>query len=249
MLRQILAPALAALVLAAPAQATDLTAMTDAERAAFRAEVRAYLLDNPEVLMEAIAVLEQRQAEAQLANDATLVQANAEAIFDDGYSWVGGNPEGDITLVEFTDYRCTYCRKAFADVEELIGTDGNIRFILKEFPILGEESLLASRYAIAVKDIEGDAAYKKAHDALMTFRGNISAQSLANLSDRLALDHDKIAKQMESDEVTAVIQANYALAQRMDISGTPTFVLGSQLLRGYAPLDAMREMVAQERAD
>lgn len=249
MLRQILAPALAALVLAAPAQATDLTAMTDAERAAFRAEVRAYLLDNPEVLMEAIAVLEQRQAEAQLANDATLVQVNAEAIFDDGYSWVGGNPEGDITLVEFTDYRCTYCRKAFTDVEELIGTDGNIRFILKEFPILGEESLLASRYAIAVKDIEGDAAYKKAHDALMTFRGNISAQSLANLSDRLALDHDKIAKQMESDEVTAVIQANYALAQRMDISGTPTFVLGSQLLRGYAPLDAMREMVAQERAD
>ena len=99
---------LALLSLTAPAQAFDITDMSEAERSALRAEIRAYLLDNPEVIMEAVEVLEQRQAEAQARGDVDLVRINAEAIFNDGHSWGGGNPEGDITLVEFTDYRCGF---------------------------------------------------------------------------------------------------------------------------------------------
>ncbi len=184
-----LAPAAAlAFALAAPAFATDLGAMTDAEKQAFRAEVKAYLLENPEVLVEAMNVLNARQAAADAQNDATLVKTNADAIFNDPASWVGGNPEGDITLVEFTDYRCGYCRKAYDEVSELVKSDGNIRFIVKEFPILGEASLTSARFAIAVRQIAGDAAYKQAHDALITLRGDPTPETLGRLATELGLD-------------------------------------------------------------
>lgn len=249
MIRKTLAGAALALSFAAPAMATDIVDMTEAERTAFRQEVRAYLLDNPEVLMEAIAILEQRQEQAAAVQDEQLVKANAKDIFEDGYSWVGGNPEGDITLVEFSDYRCTYCRKAHPEVEELLKSDGNIRFIIKEFPILGEQSELSSRFAIATKLVAGDEAYKKAHDALITLRGNATVQSLEKLAEQLDLDADEILARMTSPEVDEVIQKNRALAQRLGITGTPTFVLESSMLRGYVPLDGMRQLVKQARAD
>ncbi|MCV2880809.1 DsbA family protein [Actibacterium sp. XHP0104] len=248
MTRFLLAGALAALTLAAPAGATDLASMSQSEREAFRAEVRAYLLDNPEVLMEAIAVLEERQAHQQVAADVALVATNSDEIYNDGYSWVGGNPDGDITLVEFMDYRCGYCRKAYDDVNTLIKTDGNIRFVVKEFPILGEESDLSSRFAIAAQQIAGDEAYEKAHDELITFRGKVSVKSLANLAEKLNLDADAVIARMTSPEVDQVIAANHALAQRLGISGTPTFVLEEQMLRGYVPLAAMQQIVAEVRA-
>lgn len=243
------AAALLALGLAVPAHAFDLSDMSAAERESFRGEVRAYLMENPEVLMEAIAVLEQRQADAQAASDQTLVQVNAADLFDDPSSWTGGAAEGDITLVEFVDYRCGYCRKAHDEVAQLVQSDGNIRFILKEFPILGEESVLASRFAIATLQLSGDAAYKQVHDALITFRGSIDKGSLRRLAESQNLDAEAILGRMNAPEVETVIAENRALAQRLQISGTPTFVLGDRMLRGYAPLDAMRDMVAEARAD
>ncbi|SMX42788.1 DsbA family protein [Actibacterium lipolyticum] len=249
MKRQILAGAFAALAFAAPAQALDIGAMSDAERELFRAEIRAYLLDNPEVLMEAIGVLEERQAGEQANNDAALLQTNAAEIFNDDYSWVGGNLDGDITLVEFIDYRCGYCRKAHDEVAELIKTDGNIRFVVKEFPILGEESDLSARFAIATLQVAGDDAYKSAHDALITFRGNVNIKNLEKLAGRLGLNPDDILPAMNSPEVDAVIAANRALAQRLAISGTPTFVMDDQMLRGYVPLANMREIAKSVRAN
>lgn len=238
---------MAALTVAGPAAATDLGSMTDAERAAFRAEVKAYLLENPEVLMEAIGVLEQRQAEAAAINDETLLKTHADAIFNDPASWVGGNPDGDITLVEFTDYRCGYCRKAYDEVAELIESDGNIRFIVKEFPILGEQSVISSRFAIAVRQVAGDDAYLKAHDALITLRGDATPESLGRLAKDLGLDPAVILAKMDSPEVAAVIDANHALGDQLQISGTPTFVVEGTMLRGYVPLDGMRQIVKQQR--
>ena len=114
-------------VLALPVAALDLQSMTDEERAIFREEVRAYLMENPEVIMEAVAVLEEREAAAQAQADLSLVSDNASAIFDDGYSRVGGNPDGDITLVEFLDYRCGFCKRAHGEIAKLLEADGNIR--------------------------------------------------------------------------------------------------------------------------
>lgn len=243
-----IAPALTALALVGtPANAIDLTNLSDAERAAFRTEVRAYLLDNPEVIMEAVAVLEQRQTDSKAQLDFTLVSVNYEDIFNDGYSWVGGNPDGDITLVEFLDYRCGYCRRAMPEVESLIASDGNIRLIIKELPILGENSMISSRFAVATKQVAGADAYKDVHDALMNLGGDATDVTLRRLANGLGLDADAILARMDSDEVTAEIVATQALAQRLQISGTPSFVLHDEMLRGYLPAQQMAAIVAEKR--
>jgi protein-disulfide isomerase len=221
--------------------------MTEEERAQFRAEVRAYLLDNPEVLMEAIAVLDQRRDDQQRAADVGLIDENRADLFQDEDSWVGGNPEGDVTLVEFLDYKCGYCKQAQPEVMQLLGDDGNIRYVVKEFPILGEQSVMAARFAIAVRRIAGDAAYAQVHEALMAFRGEVSEASLQALADRLELDAAQVMAEMAAPEVQAVIDANYELARRLNINGTPGFVFEDQLVRGYVPLEAMTEIVAKIR--
>ncbi|NDR56446.1 DsbA family protein [Aliiruegeria sabulilitoris] len=246
-MKSLLPAAVLAAGLALPASALDLNAMNDAEREAFRAEVRDYLLENPEIIMEAVAVLEQRQEDAQAANDVSLVQANAADLFEDGSSWIGGNPDGDVTIVEFVDYRCSYCRKAFPEVSQLVSDDGNIRLILKEFPILGEQSVASTRMALATKLALGDDAYKAVHDSLISFRGEVNPVSVKALASDLDLDGDAILAQMESPEVDAIIAANHALAQRLQISGTPTFVVGDQLLRGYLPYAGMQQVVEAVR--
>ena len=248
MTRTLTAMALALTALASQATAFNIAQMSDAERSAFRAEVRAYLIENPEVIMEAVAELEKRQADAQARGDADMVQINAKDIFDDGYSWVGGNPDGDITLVEFIDYRCGYCRKAHDEVQELVGTDGKIRFIVKEFPILGEESVLASRFVIAVQQVAGADAYKRVHDRLITFKGSMGNDAFTRIANEEGLDAKTILARMDAPEVSGVIASNHSLAGRLSINGTPTFVLDDNLLRGYMPLDAMTQMVADARA-
>ena len=243
MIRQHLLGALAALTLALPAQALDLSAMTEDERAAFRAEVRAYLLENPEVLMEAIAVLEQRQTEEQIAADRDKVAAHAAELFADADSWVGGNPDGDVTVVEFMDYRCSYCRRAHPEVNALIEGDGNIRYIVKEFPILGDESVAASRFALAVRAVAGDRAYADVHDRLMTVRGAMNDETFARIGEELGLETDAILAEMASPEIERIIQENYALGRALEISGTPSFVFETDLVRGYVPLASMQDIV------
>ncbi|MEH6647780.1 DsbA family protein [Sulfitobacter sp.] len=227
--------------------AADLKEMTDAERALFRAEVRSYLMENPEVIMQAVEVLQQREQQQQERVDFDLVTDNADAIFNDGYSYVGGNPDGDIVLVEFLDYRCGYCKKAHSEVAELLETDGNIKLIVKELPILGDASVLASRFAVAVKQVAGDESYKAVGDALMSFKGDITLPSLQRLGKTFGLDMEAIEARMNSDEVTAEISTTRALASVLAISGTPTFVMQDEMLRGYLPLEQMQAIVADKR--
>lgn len=241
---------LAALALSTTlATAQDVGEMTDVQRDAFRAEVRAYLLENPEVLMEAIGVLEARQEQAETMRDDRLAELNADALTNDGFSYVGGNPDGDITIVEFIDYRCGFCRRAHPEVAELIATDGNIRIITKEFPILGEQSLLASQFAVATKIIAGDEAYKEVSDALIALRSDVTPASLSSLANAFDLDNDAIFAEMESDAVNTVLANNRALGERMAISGTPTFVFGGEMVRGYVPLAQMRQIVESQREE
>ncbi|MFC6642687.1 DsbA family protein [Sulfitobacter profundi] len=225
----------------------DLTELTDAERAQFRAEVRAYLMENPEVILQAVEQMQNRQAEAQMQADFDLVTANADEIFDDGYSWVGGNPDGDITLVEFLDYRCGYCKRAHGEVAKLLETDGNIKLIVKEFPILGDQSMLASRFAVATKQVAGGDAYKQLNDALMAFNGEVSLPALRRLGESFDLDVPAIEAKMDSDEVIQEITQTRALAQKLQITGTPTFVMQDEMLRGYLPYDQMMALVDEKR--
>ncbi|WP_265499809.1 DsbA family protein [Paracoccus beibuensis] len=232
--------------LASPALAFDVKAMSEDEKAAFGEAVRDYLMENPQVLVEAITVLETRQAEQSAQNDVALVEAHRDAIFNDDHSWVGGNPDGDLTMVEFIDYRCGVCRQFNQEILDAVEEDGNIRLILKEFPILGEESELSSRFAISVHQIAGDDAYKAAHDALITLRGPATIEALRVIADDIGLEADGILQHMNTEAVTGILRENRQLAEAMAIQGTPTFVIGDQLLRGV-PRVGVAETIAQIR--
>ena len=238
----------AAFAFAAPLQAFDISKMTPEEEVAFGEAVRDYMLANPDLLLEVIDKIEADRAASRVAADASLIDKNATALFEDANSFVGGNPDGDIVIVEFLDYRCGYCKQAHPEVAKVIQNDGNIRFIIKEFPILGEQSVLAARFAISVKLNAGDAAYSQIHDEMMTFRGDFTDASLRRLADQAGLATDAIMAGMTSPAVDAVLNANQTLARDLQIDGTPGFILGGQVLRGYVPHDALVELVEQARS-
>ncbi|WP_209424341.1 DsbA family protein [Pararhodobacter sp. SW119] len=245
-----LVPLLAAgLALAAPAAAQD--TYSDAERTALRAEIRAYLLEHPEVLFEAVAEFENRNAAAQADMDLALIEINAEDIFSDAHSWVGGNLDGDLTLVEFVDYRCSFCRRAFDHVMDFVALDGNVRFVIKEFPILGAQSELSSRLAISVLQLGGDEAYEAVHERLLTLNGDLTETVTRAIAVELDLDPDAVTARMGSDEITAILAENRALAQRLQINGTPTFVMGGpengQLIRGFLPSEELHNLAGTLR--
>ncbi len=242
-------PALVASAARAETTTQTTTEMTADEHAAFRAEMRACLHANPGVLMEAIGVLERRDRAAQTTADVDLARVYTAQLQFDGVSFVGGNAEGDVVIVEFMDYRCGYCRRAFAQVEEPIETDGNIRFALKALPILGPQAVMAAQFAFAAKFTGGDDAYKAAHDALMTLEADIAKATLHRLAEGLGLDAGAIFGAMESARVAQVLADNAALATALAIFGTPTFVMNDPMLRGYVPPDRMELLVEGLRAE
>lgn len=219
------------------------------DREALHGEIRDYLLENPGILREMVALLEEREGAERAADDAELVAAHAEALFDDGFSHVSGNPEGSLTLVEFIDYQCGFCRRAHPEVQALIEGDGDIRRITKEMPILGPGSELAARAAIATLIAEGGEAYARLGDALMTTEGAINDIALDVALMEADLDPDAIRAGMDDEEVTRRLAETRALAQSMGITGTPTFVFEDRLVRGYLPLEDMQDLVARLRAD
>lgn len=237
-----------ALFLAAPVTHADgLADLIEGERAAFDAAVRAYLLENPEIIVEAMTELQAREERAAAESDLRMLADNHAAIFDSPDDWNGGNLEGDLTIVEFMDYKCPYCYQAYKAVDELVATDGNIRFVLKELPVLGEKSVMGSRFAIAMRQLHGDDAYKAAHDALFEIHGDVDEDALRDIARAIGHDPDPVLARMDAPEVSAIIEANYALANTAEISGTPTFIVENAMVRGYVPVDGMRQIVATQR--
>ncbi|MGL4412643.1 DsbA family protein [Roseinatronobacter monicus] len=213
----------------------------------FGEQVRSYLLQNPEVIFEAVAVFEQRNAEAQADMDSAILDANADALFNDPNSWVGGNVDGDITLVEFLDYRCGFCKRAHDEILELLEADTGIRLIVKEFPILGPESELASRFAVASLRLGGDDVYEQANDTLIRYDGPITPEFLDEVAAELGLDFDAVVAEMESAEVNEILAENRELAQRLQITGTPTFIMETEIIRGFVEADILLEVASELR--
>jgi len=233
-----------------PAQEQSLPAlsdMTEVQREALRTEIRAYLLEYPEVIMEAINTLEARRKADTLQADAALIAASSEQLYNDPNSWVSGNPDGDVTLVEFADYRCGYCKKAHPDVQELLRRDPNIRLVVKEFPILGPDSVAAARMAQAALDLD-PANFEALNDALMRFEGQLNEAIAYQIASRVGYDIAALKERAASAEIEARIGDNYALARSLGLQGTPSFILGNQIIRGYLPIDDMIAAVAEARA-
>ena len=227
--------------------AMDINNLTNADRKVLQKEIRRYILENPDIIFEAADIVRKREAALEVQEDEELIQSNFKEIFYDDYSYVGGNPDGDITIVEFVDYKCSYCRKAAEIVRKLIAEDGNIRFVVKEFPILGEASLVSSKFAIAVKNIGGPEKYKVAHDILLALTAEPTEIYLRRIAKELELNPEELFEAMQSDLVTQEIDQTGELAQKLQISGTPTFILGDQFLRGFVPLEILSKAIQSER--
>jgi protein-disulfide isomerase len=221
---------------------------SEVDRDALHAEIRSYLLSNPEILMEMIQLLDEKQKAATAEGDKGLVAQNADAIFDDGFSWVGGNPEGKFTVVEFLDYQCGFCRKAQPEIGELLAGDGDIRLIVKEMPILGPGSELAARAAVATMIAKGPETYAALHHRLMSLKGQVTDTSLDGALKDTGLDPAEIRVAMNDPEVDRRLQATRDLADKLAISGTPTFVFDNEMVRGYLPLAQMQTLVGELRA-
>ncbi len=231
---------------AAPAGPLDLGAMSQSDRAAFGDEVRAYLLENPEVILEAIQILEQRRNAATQESDRQLVADHADQLYDDGFSWISGNPDGDVTVVEFLDYRCGYCKKAQPAVEELLKRDPDVRLIVKEFPILGPESVTAGKMALAALELDRS-KFAPLHAALMAHKGNLSEDTAYDLAEEAGYDSGALKKLAASTKIDDRLQKNYQLAQALGLQGTPAFVVGNEIIRGYLPADEMAAAVRDAR--
>lgn len=223
------------------------TASAAIEDDAFGERVRAYLVENPQVLTEVVAALESQEAAQQAAAEGEALARLSDELFSDPADWVGGNPDGDVVIVEFLDYRCGFCRRAHPELDALMSQDTNIKFVIKEFPILGEESVIASRFALSARYALGDDAYKAVHDALMAHSGPMSQGALGRMARDIGLDPNPILQGMEDERITETLLANRALAQALQINGTPAFALKDRVLRGYLPLDGMQAVVDEVR--
>lgn len=240
--------ALCLMLASAAATAQSFDNLSDTDRKLLHAEIRQYLLENPEILLEVIDLLEERQANQQAADDVALIDANRDQLENDGYSFIAGNPEGALTIIEFSDYQCGYCKRAHPDVKALLEQRDDVRLVLKEFPILGPASETAALAALAVLESEGPEVYEGFNDAMMTHSGRLSDEIIDLIATNQGIDVARMREAMASDEIKGRVAANLELAQAIRASGTPTFVIGDRILRGYLPLEDMLTIVDGELA-
>lgn len=236
---------LASLAATAP-QAQE--AFTPAQRDALDARIRSYLLENPEVLLEAFDILEQRRQVAQADSDADLVAMNADRLFEDPMSPVLGNPDGDVTIVKFSDYRCGYCKAAAPIVADLIESDPGVRVVIKEFPVLGEASVMAGRVALAAAE-QGADVYERLHEALLAHNGDLTDGTTMRLAEQAGVDMDALRADIDAPAIADEIRSTYALARELGINGTPSFVIGDRIVRGMMPPERMRELIDAARSE
>lgn len=233
---------------ASPVLAQDAAApFTDAQRTAIEGIVKDYLIKNPDVLQEVLAEAEKRQVETQrLAQTAALKEAR-DLLLKGQHDVVAGNPTGDVTLIEFFDYNCGYCRKALSDVQALIKSDPKLRVVIKDFPVLGPESLEASEVAMAVaQQIKGDKLFDY-HQKLLESKGRVNGAKAIQVAKEMGLDTAKLQKDMVSPEVKAAIAENRGLGDRLGLSGTPAFIVGDEVIPGAVGVDPMRKTITDVR--
>jgi protein-disulfide isomerase len=245
---RLLAPALFALALCGAPPVASAQSFSDTQRGDIETIVKNYLISHPEVLEEAMAELNKRQAAADEEKHEASVAENASAIFNSPRGVVLGNKDGDVTFVEFFDYNCGYCKRAMADMLDLMKTDSKLKVVLKEFPVLSPGSVEAAQVAVAVRmqDPSGK-KYLDFHQKLLGGRGPADkAHALAAAKDA-GVDMAKLEKDLASPEVKATIEENFKLAEAMGMNGTPSYVIGKQVVVGAIGLDGLKEKIGLAR--
>ena len=242
--RTLIAAALVAPLMTVPATAES---FDDAQKAEIGEIVREYLLANPELMVEVQEALEARQVAEQDARRKHVIEAAADDLFRSTADPVLGNPAGDVTVVEFFDYNCGFCKRAMDDMNAVIENDPNVRFVLKEFPILGPESQAAHRVALAFNRLLPQ-HYPEFHERLMNAEGRADEDSAIAIALALGADEEALRVEMENPENMRSIQNTYSLAEALGISGTPSYVIGTELVPGALGATVLQEKVEEARA-
>lgn len=220
------------------------TAAVDAET--INPMIEAYLLDNPRVLEQMTLALQAEQRTAKLAANKQAIGELASIIYDDPDNIILGNPDGDVTIVELFDYNCGYCRQALPDLATLLAEDPNLKVVLKEFPILSQESVDAARVAVQVADADAD--YWTFHQALFTSRGKVTAETALTEAQKLGLNRVTLELGMNSAKVTQAIERSYQIARGLNITGTPSYIIGDEVIPGAVGIDQLRTRIKNMRA-
>lgn|SRR5579872_1015830 len=203
-----------------------------------------YLMKHPEVMVEVLQSAEDKLKSESHDKAAKALIAHRTELLNNPNSPVAGNPQGDVTLVEFFDYRCPYCKQVEPSLEALVGQDRNLRFIYKEFPVLGPDSVTAARAALAARK---QGKYDAFHKAMMALKGQINEAAIYKVAASVGLDADRLKRDMEAPDIGRELKDNMALAQALQIQGTPGFVIGDQIVPGAVELDTLKDMIADAR--
>ncbi|WP_420961796.1 DsbA family protein [Brucella sp. IR073] len=230
----------------APEAVAASTEAAPLDRAAVEQIVRDYLIKNPEVMLEVQSALEAKQAAAARDGQREAISANADKLFKSPGDAVFGNPNGDVTVVEFFDYNCGYCKHALPDMDALIKSDSNIRFVMKEFPILGPDSVKAHIVAQAFKALMPE-KYLEFHRTLLGNQGRATEDSAIALAVKLGADEAKLREKMKAPDITEAFQINYQLANALNITGTPSYIIGNEVVPGAIGLEGLAEKIAEQR--
>jgi len=232
------------LAAAVPAQAIRAAEIPSEQRQAIEGIIHDYLLNNPDVLIEALRSAEDkvnREADAKATN---VLSDRAHEVFNDPATPVGGNPKGDVTIVEFFDYRCPYCKQVLPTLQALLKEDHGLRFVYKEFPVLGPASVTAAHAALAA---QRQGKYEAFHTAMMATKGQITEDTVYRVAGSVGLDVDRLKQDMAAPEIEQELKANLSLAEALNIRGTPGFIIGKKIVPGALDLDALKDMVAEAR--
>ncbi|MCA1466859.1 MULTISPECIES: DsbA family protein [Bradyrhizobium] len=245
---RLFAPALFALAMFGAAVPASADSFSDSQRTEIEKIIKNYLVSHPEVLEEAMAELSKRQAAAETQKHQASIAQNAEAIFNSPRQVVLGNRDGDVTFVEFFDYNCGYCKRAMDDMLTIMKGDPKLKVVLKEFPVLSQGSVEAAQVGVAVRmqDPSGK-KYLDFHQKLLSGRGAADKARAMQAAKEAGLDTARIEKDIASPEVRATLEENFKLAEAMGMNGTPSYVIGKQIVIGAVGVESLKEKIGIAR--
>lgn len=243
-LRLTVALIFAILFAASPVTAQEEPALTPKQQDAVKKLVHDYLLENPSVIADAIEALRQKEELAAEIDAKKALTDRKEEIFGDPGSPVLGNKKGDVSIVFFFDYRCTYCKSMVDALFDTVKTDGKVRMIMKEYPILGPDSVTAARAALAAANQN---RYEEFHKALMHLKGPVNEQTIMKTAAEVGINVEKLKKDMDDGRIETLLKNNLHLAHALNLNGTPAFIVGDQIVGGAISPQAMKQLVDQAR--
>lgn len=229
------------------AQAAPKAPLTEEQKAAIGPLIREYLLQNPEVIQEALAELDNRQKEAEKVATRKALSEVKDALLKSPRNIVIGNPNGDVTLVEFFDYNCGYCKRSMGDLADLVASDPKLRIVIRDFPILGPDSVEASKVAVAARHQIPPAKYFDFHRQLLESKGRVGKDKALSVAQSFGADVDRLRKEMESADTREAITETAKIADSLKLGGTPVFIVGEEVMMGSQGLDPLRTSIANMR--